>query len=423
MSGACYYRPVIFKRSSRPQPSEPSRSESVATAVRTRGRAAQALRQADTGEALALLDGLVEYWQRDALTARSLVSAELAEVETLRAIALDRAERYDEVPVACDRALRLFGAWEAKALDARSQISLLLGLRIQALEAVNADDERRAEVFEESIDIMVGLPGAARRTAVWLIWSRKLITLRFDRGETDEAFRLVRQLVDRLPGIGGLPRAGFKAVHIGLAFVHGLGPRVAEAGDPGLATELVGRCLALFESVEADDLSDQQSLDVAKIATSGGMKFDRLGLADPSATLFAFALDRFRAVGDLRDRDATLRTAYAAALNGNAWRLAKRGEPEAGLPFAQEAVEYARSSVQDPAAASGLSMPEMRRILVAALDTLATLHAQLGARDVARELAVEAHELSAEQGAHAATLKLITMIDEGATSGFTDREV
>ncbi|MBR7829325.1 hypothetical protein KDK95_23660 [Actinospica sp. MGRD01-02] len=413
---------MIFKRSGGLRHSEPRRSESAASAVRTRGRAAQALRQADTGGALALLDGLVEYWQKDALTARSLASAELAEVETLRAIALDRAERYDEVPSACDRALRLFGAWEAKALDARSQISLLLGLRIQALEAVDADDERRAEVFEESVDILAALPGAARRTAVWLIWTRKLITLRFDRGETDEAFRLVRQLVDRLPGIGGLPRAGFKAVQEALAFVHELAPRAAQAGDPRLATELVDRCVALFENVGADDLSEQQGLDVARIAVAGGLKFDRLGLADPSTTLYAFAVDRFRALGDVSGRDAKLRAVFATSLNGYAWQLAKRGDSEAGLPVAQEAVEYARGAVQDAAVASSSSMPDMRFTLAAALDTLATLHAQRGAMDVARDLAVEAHELAAEQGAHAATLKLITMIDEGATSGFADRE-
>lgn len=378
-------------------------------------KAAHATQSGHPDHALELLDGLM--WRLQNVSP-DFASQEIARTHTFRALALRRLGRFEQAVAACDLALEWYCGRESRSDEFPDQIDLMLKVRMAGLESTHIDDVKFMRLLEESIDLMRSLPGAPERAEVWLAWTNKLIKRRFECGDTTGAVRGVQQVVLQLPTLGVRPVPNQITVRIVLLLASSA-VAVAESGEPELASQLIEQCSLLLNDVSSIGMSDGERLTYARLAYAHAVKLEGLGVTDSAMTLFALALGLCRAVADLQKKEAKQRWLFASCLNSYAWALAGRGASEAALPTAQEAVEWARGCVEDE---PGLDGRGTLVTLAESLDTLATIRAQLGDLDAAREPARESQTLKRQlvdsdhessRSSAERTDKLVELIERG----------
>lgn len=427
---------MIFKKSQK-QPAAATPADSAqslaAWAKQLHNKAVAAKGEGRLDEALELLDELIGRVRTAAHARSPQLLHIIAKASGLRAITLDQAGgRQREVIVAVDGALEALSALEALGAgspDVERQIPPMLVLRISAAEACSVGELELTRLLEDSIERVRRLPVDSRRAMVWLSWNKRLISAHLDHGRTAEAIAVTRQTIDRLPAIGTSPELAFIAVYSGIHLAFETCPKLADAGERDLAAELARGCVALLGDPPTTEFGESQSLKIAKSYYLTGMKF--LGVTGTSLKLLAAAVAQFRVAHAFESRDTKVRFLAVGSLNAYAWELACRngiGDNDAALPMAKEAVEHARALADE--ASSHPDMPA-HVTLAESLDTLATIHAQLGDTAVALETAREAQAV-ARQAADTErvtsarplerTSKLVELIEHGALAGFTDRE-
>ncbi|WP_157435785.1 hypothetical protein [Actinospica robiniae] len=380
-------------------------------------------------EALELLDQLIGRLHYAAQARSPQLLHIVARASGLRAITLDQVGgRQAEVVAAADAALAALEALGTGSAEVDQQVPPMLVLRVSAAESSSMGEADLIRLLEDCVGRIRRLPADSRRAAIWLLWDKKLMIKHIDQGCVTDAARVARRVIDGLPALGAAPELDFVAVHAGRDLARAAALKLADAGERELAAELAERCADLVGDASATSFDPSQSLTIAKGFYVTGMKF--LGLTGTSLKLLAVALAQVRAANAFESQDPKVRLMAVGSLNAYAWELACRngiGDKKAALPMAQEAVERARALVGEAS-----SEPDMTLhvTLVEALETLATIHAQLGDTAIALEIGREAQSVACQladiEGATGAeslerTNTLVELIEQGALAGITDR--
>ena len=392
-----------------------STAELWRSAKQIHAEAARATQSGNHGEALELLDGLIWRLQN---TSPDFASQEIAKSQSWRAIALHRLGRFEDAVAACNVSLAWYCAREERPEEFEQQVELVLKTRLFALGSVHIDDADRVQILEESISLMRSLPATSERAGIWLKWTNELFKTHLRCGDAAGATRLIEQIILQLPAVGLYSVTNQFTAKVVMLFVSD-SVTVAEFGEPELASQLVEQCSLLLGDASSIAMTQGERLIFARRTLVNGHKLQRLGITDSAMKLFGLAIGLYRGIVGLQGQEAKQRWFFAICLNGYAWALAGRGESEAALPTAQEAVDWARGCVDDEAGPDERGMLET---LAESLDTLATVYAQLGDLAAAREPALESQALKRQladsdnessRSSAERTDKLVALIERG----------